>query len=114
MYILCICASILFLCPYIDQKPKGRDILNVVVPRLKATWETLAIQLEVADHEIDAIRMDHEMVRDRCYQVLKNWLNGGGRKPVTWNTLLKAIRLEGFEDFATELEQKIKQNRELY
>ena len=41
---------------------------------------------------------------DITVEILKQWLQGKGRKPVTWQILIKCLRDTGFHFFADEIE----------
>jgi hypothetical protein len=96
----------------LEDKPTSLEVLDGIVPKVAPNWETLSVRLGVED-EGKQIEKDHAKVKDRCYQVIKAWLDGKGLKPVTWEFLLKAARKEGFEDLANDIEKKLEQGQRL-
>ena len=53
-----------------------------------------------------AQRGDPELINK---EVLKRWLGGRGRVPVTWATLLQVLRLIQKNELANDIEKSIKQ-----
>ena len=94
------------------EKPKKREVLNVVVPKIAHEWRYIAVQLEI-EEEADQIDQDYQKVKDKCFQVIVAWLEGKGRSDITWNALIKAMSAQGFHDFAEELKQKLARGEEL-
>ena len=95
-----------------DQKPSKREVLNVIVPKVAAKWDFLGIQLGIED-EAEQIKEDHERVRDRCFYIINAWMNGKGRRPITWKVLVEAVKKEGYEDFADDIQRKLENGEEL-
>ena len=94
------------------EKPKKREVLNVVVPKIAHEWKYIAVQLEI-EEEAEQINQDYQKVKDKCYHVIVAWLDGKGRSDVTWNALLGALDAQGFHDFAEELKHKLARGEEL-
>ena len=40
-----------------------------------------------------------------CCEMMQQWLNGEGRKPVTWLTLIESLTDAGFLDIAETLQE---------
>ena len=72
-------------------------------------WRSLLTQLE-----IDLKTMEGFLLRapsntiEACFNGLVHWLKGNADKPVTWETLLKALREAGMKGYADDLEKKLK------
>jgi hypothetical protein len=45
-------------------------------------------------------------------EILKYWVQGGGKRPVLWETLLGALRAADLTDLATTVEQNLHLNYE--
>jgi len=60
-----------------------------VVDDVCADWEKLALALQFRGGVIRAVeRSQHFQVEGACLTILQRWLDGEGRKPVTWETLI--------------------------
>ena len=71
--------------------------------KTRAKWENIGIQLGLEDHDLAAIKKDHNSKTDDCYrELLKIWLRKGG---ATWEALAAALNHEtvGFCDLANSL-----------
>ena len=84
----------------------------MIVPKVAAKWETLGIQLGLED-EVEQIGKDKSIVRERCFHVIKEWMEGRRRKPITWEVLLDAVSKEGYVDFADEVREKLEKGEQL-
>ena len=104
--LVCVCA------PPAGEKPKKKEVLNVVVPKIAHEWKYIAVQLEI-EEVADQINLDYQKVKEKCFHVIVAWLEGKGHSDITWNALLKAMEAQGFHDFAEELKQKLARGEEL-
>ena len=112
MYHLSLHSALFTLVSVIEEKPSQREILNVIVPKVAAKWDTLGIQLGLED-EVEQIEKDKNTVRERCFHVIKDWMEGRRRKPITWEVLLDAVSKEGYADFADEIREKLEKGKQL-
>ena len=82
----------------------GREVHFRLMDQLKPHWRRLAIALKFLQYEIDAM----ESKDDPVYYVLSKWLRGANQendsRPVTWGTLIAALRHANIQDEATVLE----------
>ena len=87
----------------------GKDGKNVsfrLMDRLKPLqhWKRLAIALKFPCHEISTI----ESKSDPVVCLLSEWLQGtnhdNDQRPVTWRTLIEALRHANFHAYANKLE----------
>ena len=62
----------------------------------------LALDLDYA--KIQSIEQRNHSQEKSCREVLDYWLQGNGCTPITWKTLLVALRDSEFIHFANELE----------
>ena len=79
---------------------RGRTlkIIETVAEQLEEM--TLALQLEVHAFEADPVPASCEM--------MQQWLDGEGRKPVTWSTLIESLIEAGFLDLAENLQEVLR------
>ena len=76
-----------------------------VIERAASKWETVASKLYFKDHDVRRIERDcHYMTMHACRSVLMEWLEGKGRTPTTWDTLIKALREAELSLVARDLE----------
>ena len=60
-----------------------------VVKEVSTDWEKLALALHLRGEIIREQR--HLQPEAACRTILQRWLNGDGRQPVTWDTLLDCL-----------------------
>ena len=84
--------SCLFICVccHNTTEPEMSDLLNIVIPKIKAKWKDVAHHMKYKLYEIDAIATDHHNVKDCCVNLLSDWLETC-RHP-TWQTLLDHLK----------------------
>ena len=64
------------------------------------------MRLHFEDHCIQIIEMDcHNRAVEACRTMFTRWLEGYGRKPTTWRTLIIALIEENLCTLAEELEK---------
>ena len=82
----------------------GKEVPFRLKTRLKPHWRDLAIALKFLQYDID----DMESKDDPVYYVLRKWRQGANQendpRPVTWRTLITALRHANIQDEATVLE----------
>ena len=81
-----------------------------VVPAVAAKWREFGTYLGLEAHFIKAVHADQSSAEDSCLNVLLKWIDGAGKQPKTWITVLEAMRRAGFTEVAKELEVKIRCN----
>ena len=83
----------------------GKDVHFRFMQRVRPHWRDLAIALKFSQHEIAT--MKHE--DDPVYCLLGEWLRGANQeedtRPVTWGTLIEALRHADVQEEATVLEK---------
>ena len=81
----------------------GRDIHFRLMDQLSPHWRRLAIALKFSQYEI----MRHK--DDPVLYLLSEWLRGANQekdpRPVTWRTLIEALRHANVQEEATVLEK---------
>ena len=66
-----------------------RGMVFEVVKEVSTDWEKLALALRLRGDIIQEQR--HFQPEVACHNILQRWLNGEGREPVTWDTLLDCL-----------------------
>ena len=83
----------------------GSDITLRLMDRLKPYWRKLAIALEFPQHKIAVI----ERKDDPLFCLLDEWLLGSNQrkhsKPLTWGTLIEALKIAKVEEEVDILEK---------
>ena len=75
--------------------------MKTVAPR----WDTFALRLHFSGDDISRIERDHkESVMKACQTMFSEWLEGKGRKPISWNILIKALKEADYSELASEVE----------
>ena len=64
----------------------------------------MALRLHFNHSDISKIDRDHRTCSQACQTMFGEWLEGKGRKPITWNTLLTALREAEFSELASDVE----------
>ena len=83
---------------------KGNGKTIKVIKWTAAKWELVAIRLHFESHDISRIGMDnHQQAIDATRTVFMEWLEGKGRKPTTWKTLINALDEADFSELASDL-----------
>ena len=69
------------------------ELTEIVVPKIKAEWESLAYCMRYTPEEVNGFRKDSQDCGERCKNLFTNWISTGhDPKPKTYQTLLKHIK----------------------
>ena len=99
--------DLLQYCIELDMK----RLANVVLPKIAADWELVAINLEF---EISTIRIIQQRGRDNpekcCLEMLTEWVTTDhGVGPKTWDTLLHTLKeIKKLTNAYNEIEKELK------
>ena len=75
-----------------------------IIDSVAHTWEKLALRLHFDGSDIARIKRDNTNdCIQACRTVFTEWLQGKGRRPGTWETLVEALREAGFIELANEV-----------
>ena len=75
-----------------------------VIERAAAKWVSVATRLHFESHDISRIREDYnQQTLKACQAVFIEWLEGKGRTPTTWNTVIKALEEAYLSEIAGDL-----------
>ena len=85
------------------------DLINVVIPKVKADWKHLAYSLEYDIPTVKAIQKDSHDTGDCCENLFEDWLSTDhGAAPKTWCTLIKRIeQVESLFAAAAEIKKEL-------
>ena len=79
-----------------------------VIEQAAAKWEKVATRLYFESHDISRIRKDyHQQTIEACRTVFIEWLQGKGRKPTTWDTVIKALEEADLSELAGDLKVEL-------
>ena len=68
-------------------------------------WKKIATQLHFEGHDISRIKQDEPQAEDACRTVFIEWLEGKGRTPTTWGTILQTLNEAEQGELANDLEE---------
>ena len=63
-------------------------MIEQVAPR----WEQLAYALHFSQAIVEAIDHDNRKCEQACMDMFRRWLDGTARQPVSWETLMVALK----------------------
>ena len=85
----------------------GRDVHFRLMQQVRPHWKDLAIALKSPQYEIAIM----EKKDDQIYSLMSEWLRGANHevdpRPVTWRTLIEALRHANIQEEATVLEKHL-------
>lgn len=82
---------------------KGNGKTVKLIRRTAAHWESLATRLYFEGYEIQSLRANHRDALDACREMFIEWLEGKGRSPKTWQTVIIALEEAEFSQVASDL-----------
>ena len=69
-------------------------------------WERVATRLHFEGHEITCIKRDNPIrCEDACHAMFSKWLEGKGRTPTNWDTVIKALEEANLGEVAVDLKE---------
>lgn len=75
-----------------------------MIDQAAAKWEKVATRLYFESHDISRLREDFPQQSIKaCRTVFMEWLQGRGRKPTNWSTVIEALREADLSELATDL-----------
>ena len=78
---------------YLSSEPDMWKLIKVVIPKIKAEWESVAYSMGYDPSTVNAIKKECNGILDGCCQNLfSDWLaTDHGCTPKTWQKLLERI-----------------------
>ena len=68
------------------------------IEQVAPVWEQLACSLHFDSAAIEAIDRDNRKCKLACMDMFGRWLEGSARQPVSWETLMAALKDSGERD----------------
>ena len=82
--------------------------MGMIVQKVGDKWRSLLTNLGEEDATIQGFLGDSQgSTKEACFKGLVYWLEGNADRPVTWETLLKALKESEFKGFADGLEKEL-------
>ena len=79
-----------------------------LINRVAGKWEEVAIRLHFSADRIEVLRRDsHHQCDPACRNMFTRWLDGEGREPRTWGTLIATLNEANLSTVAHELDKMI-------
>ena len=99
--------------PTLSSKPRLHELDLVigkgktvnVIDKTAYAWEKVAIRLHFEGHDISRIKRNERQAEDACRMMFTEWLEGKGRTPTTWGTVLQALNEARQGELAKDLEK---------
>ena len=86
----------------LQGKSKTVKIINMIAYK----WDQFVTRLSFEGHDIKRIERNSNYQTDQaCRNALIEWLEGKGRKPITWGTIIKALEEAQFSEVAKEVRE---------
>ena len=77
-----------------------------IIETVAARWEEIALELHFEGHTLQNVRYNTRIqCIDACREMFQKWLDGEGRQPVTWETLMDALVGAGFVTVVEDLQE---------
>ena len=84
---------------------EGNGKVVKVIETVASTWNKIALRLYFSHHDISRINRDNrEQSMEAMSAVFMEWLEGKGRKPTTWETLITALKESGHLIITSDLQ----------
>ena len=76
-----------------------------VINKTAHVWKQVATRLHFEGHDISRIEKDERQAEGACRTMFVEWLEGKGRTPTTWGTVLQALNEAEQGELAKDLEE---------
>jgi hypothetical protein len=84
---------------------RGSTVVNVI-RAVAPSWEMFAVHLHMEEHMIAVLKRNAPNQAEEATRTLfSHWLNGNGRQPISWKTLIQALHEYDLSMIATEVEE---------
>ena len=78
-----------------------------LISRVAADWVRVATRLHFKGHDIRRLRADRRGALDTCHEMFMEWLDGKGRSPQTWETVIIALEEAELSKVASDLKDAL-------
>ena len=82
---------------------KGKTVN--VIGKAACVWEKVATRLYFEGPDISRIQRDKPQAEDACHTMFIEWLEGKGRTPTTWETVIQALNEARQGELAKDLKE---------
>lgn len=108
-----LCNWLIILVPiefFLEDNPKMSRLVKLnLIKKVASDWKNIGYCLELPGYVLDNI--EHDTVNFGCeqssHETFRRWLNGEGRQPVTWRTLIEVLQDADRKTLAADLKQHI-------
>ena len=91
-----------------NQVPSSSNLSRLVVPHVSHQWRDIGINLDIHPDRLDVVAADCSQDElECCMKVFNFWLNGEGKGPKTWNTVLDVLCTIGCSHLAESVLQQL-------
>ena len=116
---VCVCSLKHFCFVYIGERPKLTKLLSFptttagsinITEKVGTNYKALGIMLLQDDDGtlVNQIVSDcHHKSAAITLEILERWIRGGGRQPVTWQTLTKTLKIIELTELASTIESSL-------
>ena len=81
------------------------DVVVNIIRAVAPSWESFALCLTMDRIMIDIWKRNADEVEDATRKLFGHWLEGNGRQPISWKTLIQALRENDLPMIATKVEE---------
>lgn len=75
-----------------------------IIDEIAANWKKVGLVLGIPTNDLSEFAFQYRSEQDRCIEMMTCWLLGQGTKePITWNTLVEALRDARMDQLADKL-----------
>ena len=97
----------------LDEKPRLHqlqrlcrdDVVVNIIRAVAPSWETFALYLTMERNIINIWKTDSDQVEDATRKLFNHWLDGNGRQPISWKTLIQALHENDLPIIARDVEE---------
>ena len=107
-----------------DKRPRMTDLRYLVLPggekfdvaaRIGRSYEKVGILLLLDDNEVQNIWTDSlKEIEKTNVEILRRWLRGSGKQPVTWRTLIQVLVKVGSTELAKDIREALIRNKLMF
>jgi hypothetical protein len=103
----CVFITVLDEMPRLHQLQRlcGDSVVVNIIRAVAPSWEKSALYLTIERNMIDIWKRNADEVEDATRTLFGHWLNGNGRKPISWKTLIQALHESNLPIIATQVEE---------
>ena len=81
------------------------DVIVSIIRAVAPSWEKFALYLMMDRNMVDIWKRNLDQVEEAARTLFGYWLDGNGRKPISWKTLIQALCDNNLPIIAAEVEE---------